>query len=180
MIRCNLSILLAERNSKIAQLSKETSISIPTLTDLAYNRNKAIQFNTINKICLNLGITPNDLISFIPIDITVSDVHLREISPSATKLYKTTNTMMLVVDLFLSSSKKDDVDSLLFSAIQYTGLEDTPDEYEFIYISQEEEENLNQLIFAMPIPFRSDLENIISEKFRTKYSMPDVRITIKW
>ena len=46
MIACNLSVLLAERNLKISQVSKATGISRTTLTSLALNNAKGIQFDT--------------------------------------------------------------------------------------------------------------------------------------
>lgn len=69
MVRCNLTILLAERNLKITQVSKDTGISRTTLTYLANNYSKGIQYDTLNTLCTYLNITPGKLISHIPIEI---------------------------------------------------------------------------------------------------------------
>lgn len=61
MIRCNLSVLLAERNLKISDVAKNTGISRTTLTALAYNHSKGIQFDTFDTLCNYLKITPNEL-----------------------------------------------------------------------------------------------------------------------
>lgn len=74
MIRCNLSILLAERNLKITKVSNDTGISRTTLTSLNSNRAQGIQFDTINTLCTYLKINPDQLISFIPVDIKLEKV----------------------------------------------------------------------------------------------------------
>lgn len=61
MIKCNLAVLLAERNLKISELSKRTGISRTTLTALAQNQSKGIQFDTFDTICTYLKVSPNDL-----------------------------------------------------------------------------------------------------------------------
>lgn len=61
MIKCNLAVLLAERNLKISELSKRTGISRTTLTALSQNQSKGIQFDTFDTICNFLNIKPNDL-----------------------------------------------------------------------------------------------------------------------
>ncbi|WP_291650110.1 helix-turn-helix transcriptional regulator [Clostridium sp.] len=71
MIRCNLSILLAERNLRITKVSKDTGISRTTLTSLSSNKAQGIQFDTINTLCNYLKVGPELLISHIPIDIKI-------------------------------------------------------------------------------------------------------------
>ncbi|MGE7753225.1 helix-turn-helix domain-containing protein [Lysinibacillus fusiformis] len=77
MIKCNLAVLLAERNIKISELSKRTGISRTTLTALNQNQSKGIQFDTFDTLCSYLKISPNDLFiqetleyDFMVIDIT--------------------------------------------------------------------------------------------------------------
>lgn len=76
MIRCNLNVLLAERNLKITQVSQDTGLSRTTLTALASNKSQGVQFETINTLCNYLRVTPDNLISYIPIDIKVVDVDI--------------------------------------------------------------------------------------------------------
>ncbi|EPY2275279.1 helix-turn-helix domain-containing protein [Clostridium sporogenes] len=78
MIKCNLSILLAERNLKITKVSNDTGISRTTLTSLANNYSQGIQFDTINTLCNYLKIGPEQLISYIPVDIRIDTVHLND------------------------------------------------------------------------------------------------------
>ena len=65
MIRCNLAVLLAERNLRISKVSKDTGISRTTLTSLNNNYSQGIQFDTMNTLCLYLGVVPEKLISYI-------------------------------------------------------------------------------------------------------------------
>lgn len=76
MVRCNLSILLAEQNLKITKVSNDTGISRTTLTSLANNYGKGIQFDTINQLCLYLKVTPEQLIAFVPVDIEIEFISL--------------------------------------------------------------------------------------------------------
>lgn len=69
MILCNLAILLAERHLKITKVSQDTGISRTTLTALANNYGKGLQFDTIDTLCLYLKTTPAQLISFAPVTI---------------------------------------------------------------------------------------------------------------
>lgn len=74
MIRCNLAILLAERNLRITKVSKDTGISRTTLTSLSSNKAQGIQFDTINTLCNYLNVNPNQLITHTPIDVKLKDV----------------------------------------------------------------------------------------------------------
>lgn len=76
MVRCNLAILLAERNLKITKVSNDTGISRTTLTYLFNNYSKGIQYDTLNTLCTYLHITPSDLISYVPIDINITSIHV--------------------------------------------------------------------------------------------------------
>lgn len=59
--RIRLWELMAERNLKITQVSKDTGLSRPTLNNIKFNRNKAIQMETIDILCNYFRITPGDL-----------------------------------------------------------------------------------------------------------------------
>lgn len=63
MIKCNLAVILAERNMKISQLAEETRISRTTLTALAYNHGKGIQYDTLDTLCEYLDISPGQLLT---------------------------------------------------------------------------------------------------------------------
>lgn len=69
MIRSNLAIILAENNLKITKVSFDTGISRTTLTALSQNDCKGVQFDTLNTLCRYLHVYPQDLLSYVPIDI---------------------------------------------------------------------------------------------------------------
>ena len=72
MIRCNLSVLLAERGIKITRVHQDTKISRTTLTALTTNKSKGIQLDTLNTLCSYLKTTPEQLISYYPLDFEIS------------------------------------------------------------------------------------------------------------
>ena len=74
MVRCNLAILLAERNLKNSKVSADTGISRATLLALMNNKSQGIYYETINTLCMYLKVTPEQLISFVPIDISIKKV----------------------------------------------------------------------------------------------------------
>lgn len=73
MLRSNLSILLAERDLKISELYEMTGISKTTLLALSENKGKGVQFDTIDKICNALGVTPNEFFDYSPYIIDLRD-----------------------------------------------------------------------------------------------------------
>lgn len=71
MLKSNLNVLLAERDLKITQVSNETGISRTTLTSLINGNSKGIQFDTLNTLCIYLGITPQDFFISTNFDIKI-------------------------------------------------------------------------------------------------------------
>lgn len=69
MIRNRLSVLLAERNLKITRVAKDTGIARSTITSIAQNDVKMIQLETINSLCIYLGITPCEFFEFSEYDV---------------------------------------------------------------------------------------------------------------
>ncbi len=72
MIRNRLSILLAERGLKITKVAKDTGISRNTITSTAQNDGKMIQLETINSLCIYLGITPGEFFEFSEYNVNFS------------------------------------------------------------------------------------------------------------
>lgn len=66
MISQKLRVLLAERSIKASTLAKRTGISRNTLFLMTSGKSKGIHFETIDKICIALRITPSEL--FTPIN----------------------------------------------------------------------------------------------------------------
>ena len=65
-IRIHLGRLLGERKMKMAELSRTTGISKNALSDLYYEKEKAVRFDTLEKICETLDCTVGELIEYQP------------------------------------------------------------------------------------------------------------------
>ena len=72
MLIPNLSVLLAERRLTISRLAQDTGISRTTLTALTTRSAKGIQFDTLNRLCGYLKVTPDALFIYRPFDLTVA------------------------------------------------------------------------------------------------------------
>ena len=66
MLLCNLAVLMAERGLKIVDVYNKTGISKTTLMALSENKGKGIQFDTINKLCNFLQVTPSEFFVYSP------------------------------------------------------------------------------------------------------------------
>lgn len=66
MLKSNLSVLMAERGLKIVDLYNATGISKNTLMSLSENTSKGVQFETVDKLCNYLGVTPADFFVYAP------------------------------------------------------------------------------------------------------------------
>lgn len=66
MIQSRLSILMAERGLKISDIYEETGISKTTLMAVSENSGKGVQFDTVDKLCNFLGVTPCEFFEYSP------------------------------------------------------------------------------------------------------------------
>lgn len=66
MIKTNLAVLMAQRGLKIADVHQATGISKTTLMALAENEGKGVQFDTIDKLCLFLGVSIDKFLLHVP------------------------------------------------------------------------------------------------------------------
>lgn len=73
MIQSKLSVLMAERGLKISDLYEETGISKTTLMALAENSGKGVQFDTVDKLCNFLGITPCEFFEYSPYIVNLEE-----------------------------------------------------------------------------------------------------------
>lgn len=64
MIKSNLPVLLASRLLRMSDVIRDTGISRPTLTNLYYGKGKGINYDTLNKLCAYLDVTPGELLTF--------------------------------------------------------------------------------------------------------------------
>ncbi len=65
-IRVWLSRILGEQRIKMAELSRRTGISKYALHRLYHEKNKGIEFGTIDKLCRALGCSVGDLLEYVP------------------------------------------------------------------------------------------------------------------
>lgn len=66
MIKSNLPVLLAERRLRVADLVRMTGISKSTLHRIFNDETTRIEFDTLDKICDILEVTPNDILVYTP------------------------------------------------------------------------------------------------------------------
>lgn len=173
MVRCNLSILLAERNLKITKVCKDTGISRTTLTYLANNYSKGIQYDTLDTLCTYLHVSPAELISFIPIDINISYIHRtgennEQLQIETDITYNgITRKCSLCGSAYISFST---FSAPNFDQNRYPKIPYSVDIYVELYDScdDSEMEDENQFIInafqSLPITFLKDIENEITNE----------------
>lgn len=72
MLIPNLSVLLAERRLTISKAAQDTGISRTTLTALTSRSARGIQFDTLNRLCQYLKVTPDALFIYRPFDLALA------------------------------------------------------------------------------------------------------------
>lgn len=189
MIRCNLAILLAERNLRITKVSKDTGISRTTLTSLSSNKAQGIQFDTINTLCNYLNVNPNKLITHSPIDIKLEKLEIREIEvnnrSTGNSMHPTSLDLTIEVNKKGRSFKCDTCGCVYIDAYDEDIYNEETGGYDeilsighleiFIDLYNEEsnqdnediaEENLILIdaFKGLPIPFINDLKNEVINK----------------
>lgn len=173
MIRCNLSILMAERGLKVTTVSKETGLSRTTLTALVNNRSTGIQLDTVEILCKYLKVSPDQLIGFVAADVKIIGVKLIEEVPIST-INGATIQYNEILSFEFSSGW--DVPAEICRAQSITTV---TKEYDGAYnadvltarlelspFSLDEEaqavEHLQNILSTIPRPFLTDIENEIS------------------
>lgn len=75
MIKNNLAVILAERGLKMIDVINGTGINKNTISSLVNNRASGIQYDTLDKLCDYLNITPGELLTrhIFEIDILTVD-----------------------------------------------------------------------------------------------------------
>jgi len=72
MLIPNLSVLLAERRLTLSKVSQDTGLSRTTLTALTTRAARGIQFDTLNRLCQYLRVTPDALFIYCPFDLSLA------------------------------------------------------------------------------------------------------------
>lgn len=178
LIRNRLSILLAERNLKITKVSKDTGIARSTITTIAQNDVKMIQLDTINALCIYLGVTPGDFFEFIPYDIECSiytnsfDVEYEHSDYDVINARPSTFDF----DFFLSiKGKQSSVEASFTGSIDDVRKSDEPIN-NFCHIQLEFEKNENKEVFQkffteLSPGFSSDVEQKINDFINSELSI---------
>ena len=65
-VRVRLSRILGEKRIKMAELSRRTGISKYALHKLYHEKNKGIEFATLEKLCQALECSVGDLLEYVP------------------------------------------------------------------------------------------------------------------
>ncbi|WP_226001615.1 helix-turn-helix domain-containing protein [Paenibacillus sp. BJ-4] len=65
-IRCRLGDIMRERGLQNKDVVDLTGVSRNTITSLAGNATKRIDYDTLGALCRGLGVTPGDLLEYIP------------------------------------------------------------------------------------------------------------------
>lgn len=180
MMRCNLAIMMAERNLKITKISNDTGISRTTLTSIYYNYAKGIQFDTYNTLCLYLKTTPDKLITYIPVDIDLGYFSKDAINVTIrTNNTKCSGQLSLYTDLEIEHVKSEKY------AEEYINIKSLDIYVGLFEPHNEEEKETNSIILSafqsLTLPFLSDLESSIISELCTNYDVPDdSEITFTW
>lgn len=64
-VRCRLGDIMRERNLSNKEVVELTGVSRNTITSLAANATKRIDYDTLEGLCRGLGVKPGDLIEYI-------------------------------------------------------------------------------------------------------------------
>lgn len=64
MIVCRLYIILHERKITQSELAKMTGLSQNTISSLVSGKSKQIRYDTLDRICKALEVTPGDILHY--------------------------------------------------------------------------------------------------------------------
>lgn len=64
MIVCRLYIILHERKITQSELAKMTGLSQNTISSLVSGKSKQIRYDTLDRICTALEVTPGDILHY--------------------------------------------------------------------------------------------------------------------
>ncbi|WP_413405376.1 helix-turn-helix domain-containing protein [Paenibacillus amylolyticus] len=66
LIRCRLGDIMKERGLQNKDVVALTGVSRNTITSLAGNATKRIDYDTLGALCNGLDVTPGDLLEYMP------------------------------------------------------------------------------------------------------------------
>lgn len=97
MLKIKLKEVTKSKGYTLTDIAQNTGISMNTLSVLGRNGSKGIQFDTLEKICVFLGCTPNDLIKITSdnyvVQVALQAIKSKTIHATATKYSVLNNSM---------------------------------------------------------------------------------------
>ena len=64
----NIDVMLAKRKMSVTELSEKVGITMANISVLKNGKAKAINVDTLNKICRALDCQPGDILEYVPSD----------------------------------------------------------------------------------------------------------------
>ena len=64
----NIDVMLAKRKMSVTELSEKVGITMSNISILKNGKAKAINVDTLNKICRALDCQPGDILEYVPSD----------------------------------------------------------------------------------------------------------------
>ncbi|MGH2015711.1 helix-turn-helix domain-containing protein [Aerococcus urinaeequi] len=175
MLQNRLAVIMAERGIKAINISKKTGIAASTLSKISNNQTTKIDYETIDAICIAVGITPQEFFEYYPFkfkfQVAKTDFNLsyqtNEFYDSV-KLDSLTFKFDMVIEI--TGEKENDIDtSCLLEQNKFNG------EYEVVVdVDREEEKNiLKKILTDMPFSFRREFNRLafdsIDKEFKNSY-----------
>lgn len=172
MIRCNLSVLLAQRSLSITQVAKDTGISRTTLNALEKNYSQGVQLSTINTLCSYLHVMPSDLFKYYPIDIEWNySFTQNDWSDGAITIAKNGKRQTFSIGFNTYIDSKFDGDECprkcIHAALYVELFQEKPEDTQYIA----------SVFDSLPVEFRSDIESFLLSRFEEFLYDEDLLIT---
>ncbi|GED14879.1 helix-turn-helix domain-containing protein [Aneurinibacillus migulanus] len=159
MIKCNLAVLLVERNLKMADVVRDTGIAKTTIRALYYNTSKGVQFDTLNTLCTYLNVTPGELMLYHPSEYQLIDVDMANIEDTFEAEF-----------LWISKGKRTIYN--VKAEVNVNG-RDEEDEITDLRIEIIYPRNLYDELFDLPHIFSNDIDNEIVNSVLEYYVLAD-------
>lgn len=174
MIKTNFAVLMAERGLKIADVYEDTGISKTTLMALAENTGKGVQFDTVDKLCVYLGIELGEFFVYVPY---IWEMYFKEKNDEK-------DTKYIVVKLKSKSTEKDYfLNVWLRSPKNYDFPLDDESFNIWITINLEDsdayhDEDFFSFLGGLPIAMKTAFYNQLMELLQTNVLKKDSSVTV--
>ncbi|WOS96780.1 helix-turn-helix domain-containing protein [Nosocomiicoccus massiliensis] len=140
MIKSRLAVLMAERGLKISDVYYETGISKTTLMAISENTGKGVQYETVDRLCNYLGVTPCEFFEYSPymIDLSTYFKSEREMSNLTLKVKKQSYeknfyfTLSINSDPYYFPIDKNDYTAIIRINLEHTDLYDNEEFYKIL------------------------------------------------